>query len=57
MIKDIIGRNNFVSVIIPTLNNLNYLNYAWQFKFSFNHDIIIHVNIGDDGTVEYLKKK
>ena len=47
------------SVIIPTLNNLNYLKLcigSLKKNSSFNHEIIVHVNIGDDGTVEYLKK-
>jgi len=47
------------SVIIPTLNNLDNLKLcinSLKKNSSFNHEIIIHVNIGADGTVEYLKK-
>mgnify|MGYP001500937827 CR=1 FL=1 len=47
------------SIIIPSLNNLNYLKLcvdSLKKNSSFNHEIIIHVNIGADGTIEYLKK-
>ena len=46
------------SIIIPTLNNLKYLKICIQSikkNSKFNHEIIPHVNIGDDGTIEYLK--
>ena len=46
------------SVIIPTLNNLDYLKLcinSLKKNSSFNHEIIVHVNIGEDGTLEYLK--
>ena len=45
-----------VSIIIPTYNNLKYLKY---FIFSvnknskFKHQIILHINDGSDGTIEY----
>ena len=48
------------SIIIPTLNNLRYLqNCIKSIKKNskFNHEIIPHVNIGDDGTIEYLKSE
>jgi len=48
------------SIIIPTLNNLKYLKKCIQSilkNSSFKHEIIPHVNIGDDGTLEYLKSK
>ncbi len=48
------------SIIIPTLNNIEYLKFAIKslkknsrYK---DHEIIIHVNIGDDGTLDYLIK-
>ena len=47
------------TIVIPTLNNLKYLKFCIEsiFKNSkYNHQIIPHVNIGDDGTIEYLKK-
>ena len=46
------------SIIIPTLNNLDYLKLcikSLKKNSSFNHEIIVHVNIGEDGTIEYLK--
>ena len=48
------------SVIIPTLNNLSYLKLcieSIQKNSKYNHEIIPHVNVGTDGTLEYLKKK
>ena len=48
------------SIIIPSLNNLKYLeNCIKSIKknSSFNHEIIVHVNIGSDGTVDYLKRE
>ena len=47
------------TIIIPTLNNLPYLKICINSinKNSLHkHEIIPHVNIGDDGTIEYLKK-
>ena len=47
------------SIIIPTLNNLSYLKLcikSIQKNSKYNHEIIPHVNIGTDGTLEYLKK-
>ena len=46
------------SIIIPTLNNLKYLKICIKSikkNSKFNHEIIPHVNIGDDGTIEYLR--
>ena len=48
------------SIIIPTLNNLNYLKFCINSinkNSKFKHEIIPHVNIGKDGTIEYLKEK
>ena len=47
------------SIIIPTLNNIEYLKLCINSikKHSiYNHEIIPHVNIGSDGTVEYLRE-
>ena len=47
------------SIIIPTLNNLKYLKLCIESinkNSKFNHEIIPHVNIGSDGTIEYLKE-
>ena len=43
------------SIIIPTLNNLEYLRfciYSIKKNSRFNHEIIPHVNIGNDGTLD-----
>ena len=48
------------SIIIPTLNNLEYLKICIESikkNSVFKHEIIPHVNIGNDGTIDYLKKK
>ena len=47
------------SILIPSYNNLNYLKLCLKsiFKNSIKkHEIIIHVNDGSDGTLEYVKK-
>ena len=47
------------SILIPTYNNLNYLKFcinSIKKNSQFSHQIIPHVNIGDDGTLDYLKK-
>ena len=47
------------SIIIPTLNNLEYLRICIESinkNSKYKHEIIPHVNIGNDGTVDYLKK-
>ncbi len=46
------------SILIPTFNNLNYLKIcldSLKKNSKFNHQIIVHVNQGNDGTLEYLK--
>ena len=46
------------SIIIPTLNNLKYLKICIESikkNSKYVHEIIPHVNIGEDGTIEYLK--
>ena len=47
------------SILIPTFNNLNYLKICIESlrkNSNFNHEIIVHVNEGTDGTIEYLNK-
>ena len=49
-----------ISIIIPTFNNLDYLKLCISSieKNSFSvHEIIIHINDGSDGTLEYVKSK
>ncbi len=48
------------SIIIPTYNNLEYLKLCLksiQKNSSFDHEIIIHINEGSDGTLEYVKNR
>ena len=48
------------SIVIPTYNNLEYLKITLNsiFKNSkYNHDIIVHINEGIDGSLEYIKSK
>ena len=48
------------SIIIPTLNNLKYLKLCIRSikrNSKFDNEIIPHVNIGDDGTIEFLKEQ
>ena len=48
------------SIILPTYNNLEYLKITLNsiFKNSkYNHDIIIHINQGIDGSLDYIKSK
>ena len=45
------------SIIIPTFNNVKYLKICIESikkNSTFNHEIIAHVNLGEDGTKEYL---
>ena len=46
------------SIIIPTFNNLEYLKITLNSilkNSKYNHEIIIHINEGTDGTLEYIK--
>ena len=48
------------SIIIPSLNNIEYLKFALtslvkNSKFN-DHEIIVHVNIGNDGTLDFLNE-
>ena len=48
------------SIILPTYNNLEYLKLTLEsiFKNSkYKHDIIVHVNEGTDGSLDYVKKE
>ena len=47
------------SIIIPTLNNYNYLKIcinSIKKNSKFNHQIIVHVNVGKDETKNFLEK-
>ena len=46
------------SILIPTYNNLEYLKICIKSikkNSSFKHQIIIHINEGNDGTMDYIK--
>ena len=48
------------SIIVPTLNNLNYLKIlisSIEKNSTFDHEIIIHVNENLDDTIKFLKQK
>ena len=48
------------SIIIPTLNNIQYLKLcinSIEKNSRYKHELIPHVNIGNDGTENYLKSK
>ena len=48
------------SVVIPSLNNLEYLKLAissLEKNSKYKNEIIVHVNIGNDGTLDFLKNK
>ncbi len=46
------------SIIIPTFNNLAYLKLCIESikrNSKYDHQIISHINVGEDGTINYLK--
>ena len=48
------------SIIIPSLNNLEYLKlciHSLEKNSKYKHEIIVHINEGKDGTINYLKEK
>jgi GT2 family glycosyltransferase len=52
--------NSVFSIIIPTWNNLDYLKLCVESirkNSSFNHQIILHINEGIDGTKEWAEKE
>ena len=47
------------SILLPTYNNLSYLKVcinSLKKNSKFDHQIIIHVNVGSDGTLDFVKK-
>ena len=47
-----------ISILIPTYNNLDYLKLCLKSlgkNSSFEHEIIIHINDGSDGTLNFVK--
>jgi len=49
-----------ISITIPTYNNLEYLKTTIESinknSYSKNYEILLHVNEGNDGTLDYIKK-
>ena len=49
-----------LSIIIPTYNNLEYLKSTMESiikNSKYEHEIILHINEGTDGTLDYAKQK
>ena len=47
-----------ISIVIPTLNNINYLKIVLESirkNSNYEHEIIVHVNENKDNTLNYLK--
>jgi len=48
-----------LSIIVPTFNNLNYLKCLIESikeNSIYNHELVIHINEGSDGTLNYIKE-
>ena len=48
-----------ISIVIPTFNNLKYLKFflkSVKNNSVYNHQIILHINDGSDGTLNFAKK-
>ena len=48
------------SIILPTYNNLEYLKITLESiskNSKYKHDIIVHVNEGTDGSLDYIRNK
>ena len=46
------------SILIPTFNNIEYLKICLESlkeNSNFEHQIIVHVNEGSDGTLDFVK--
>lgn len=49
-----------ISIIIPTLNNLQYLKLcvrSLEINSTFKNQIIFHINNGSDGSLDFIKEK
>ena len=49
-----------LSIVIPTYNNLEYLKSTMESiikNSKYEHEIILHINEGTDGTLDYAKQK
>ena len=46
-----------ISIVIPTYNNLDYLKLCLKSlkqNSNYDHEIILHVNDGSDGTLDFV---
>jgi glycosyltransferase involved in cell wall biosynthesis len=53
-------KNALFSILIPTWNNLAYLKLCIESiekNSSFSHEIIVHVNEGSDGTIDWIRSQ
>lgn len=49
-----------ISIIVPTFNNLKFLKFfllSIKKNSNYNHQILLHINDGSDGTLEFVKKE
>jgi len=47
-----------ISILIPTYNNLNYLKFTIDSiikNSNFDHQLLVHINDGSDGSLDYIK--
>ena len=48
------------SILIPTWNNLKFLQLCVESirkNSTYEHEILIHINDGSDGTLEWVKER
>lgn len=48
-----------ISIIVPTYNNFNFLKFfisSVKDNSYYDHEIIVHINSGTDGTLDYIKQ-
>ena len=48
-----------LSIVIPTFNNLHFLKLclkSLEQNSNNNYEVIVHVNEGSDGTLEFVKQ-
>ena len=53
-------KQKLFSILIPTWNNLDFLKLcinSIQKNSTYNHEILIHINEGTDGTLEWVKEQ
>src|SRR5690625_1415486 len=58
--SSIVSEDARFSIIIPSWNNLEYLKTCIKSIMehsAFSHDIIVHVNEGRDGTLEWVREQ